>query len=131
MRPSSTSSGGKPSSRNSSFPFAKEALILAAAGLLDGYEATTRWTILRASARTPEDSRGGRLPAFRRGPRSRDRRWHLLGVLDEALEVIALLRGDDAAKNVQLDDPSITLNHRFGGEILSQAGTPPATSCPF
>ena len=55
------------------------ALILAAAGLLDGYEATTHWAFLPCFAQVPEDSRGGRLPAFRRGPRSRDRRWHLLG----------------------------------------------------
>ena len=43
--------------------------------------------------------------------------------LDEALEVIALLRGDDAAKNVQLRS-SITLNHGFSGEILSRREHP-------
>lgn len=76
-------------------------LLLAAAGLLEGYEATTYWNALPALQRFP----GVKVvPGHPRWWIDRDR---ITGAgassaLDEALQIAALLLGTDAAKRAQL-----------------------------
>jgi transcriptional regulator GlxA family with amidase domain len=105
------------------------ALILAAAGLLDGFEATTHWAFLPCFARFPKIRVAAGYPRFI-VDRNRVTGGGISSGLDEALAVIALLRGDDAAKNVQL-----TIQYHpqppFQWGDPAQAGTPPATSCPI
>ena len=103
-------------------------MILAAAGLLDGYEATTHWAFLPCFARYPEIRVAPDYPRFI-VDRDRVTGGGISSGLDEALKVIALLRGDDAAKDVQL---TIQYHPRppFDWGDPAQAGTPPATSCP-
>jgi transcriptional regulator GlxA family with amidase domain len=105
------------------------ALILASAGLLDGYEATTNWAYLPCFERYPAIRVAEGYPRY---VVCRDR---ITGAgpssgLDEALKIIALLRGDDAARQVQLTiqyhpDPP------FHCGDPDQCGRPPATCCPI
>ena len=105
------------------------ALILASAGLLDGYEATTHWAFLPCFARFPTIRVAAGYPRYI-VDRDRVTGGGISSGLDEALKVIALLRGDDAAKNVQL-----TIQYHpkppFQWGDPGQAGQPPATSCPI
>ena len=77
-------------------------MILATAGLLDGYEATTHWSFLPCFARFPKIRVAAGYPRFI-VDRDRVTGGGISSGLDEGpLGVIALLRGEDAAKNVQL-----------------------------
>ena len=76
------------------------ALALAAAGLLDGYEATTHWASLEELAGHPEV----RVLGDRLHVQDRDR-WTSAGVtagIDAALHVAADLRGEAVVKSIQL-----------------------------
>jgi cyclohexyl-isocyanide hydratase len=102
------------------------ALLLAAAGLLDGYEATTHWAFIPClTERFPNVKV---VPGHPRFHRDRDRNRVTGGGvsagLDEALELIVLLRGTAAAQRAQqgtqyYPDPPVT------SEI------PQATTCPI
>jgi cyclohexyl-isocyanide hydratase len=100
------------------------ALLLAAAGLLDGYEATTHWAFIPClTERFPNVKVVPGHPRFHLD-RNRMTGGGVSAGLDEALELIQMLRGTAAAQHVQqgtqyYPDPPVT------SEI------PPATSCPI
>lgn len=78
------------------------AMLLAAAGLLDGYEATTHWAFIPCFKRFPK------VKIVEGHPRYHLDRDRLTGGgissgLDETLKLIEILQGTDAAKSVQLN----------------------------
>lgn len=76
------------------------ALLLAAAGLLDGYEATTHWNFIPClKAFGPVKV----VPGFPRFHRDRNRLTGggISSGLDESLELVRLLKGEDVARDVQ------------------------------
>lgn len=100
------------------------AMLLAAAGLLDGYRVTTHWAF--------EPCLRSRYPAVTVAPdhprfvldRNRLTGGGISSGLDEALELIRLLKGDEVARSVQQNtqyypDPPVT------------SVIPDATSCPL
>jgi transcriptional regulator GlxA family with amidase domain len=78
------------------------ALLLAAAGLLDGYEATTHWAFAACMDRFPKVKL---VPGHPRFVVDRDRitGGGISSGLDEALKVIELLQGTQAAQDAQLN----------------------------
>jgi transcriptional regulator GlxA family with amidase domain len=77
------------------------ALLLAAAGLLDGYEATTHWAFARCmTERFPKVTLAPGHPRFHID-RDRITGGGISSGLDEALKVIELLRGRAAAETAQ------------------------------
>lgn len=99
------------------------ALLLAAAGLLDGYLATTHWAFVPCLKKFPKVMVAEGHPRFV-VDRNRVTGGGISSGLDEALKVIELLAGYKVAQSVQLTtqyypDPPV-------------AGTiPPITDCPF
>jgi cyclohexyl-isocyanide hydratase len=76
------------------------ALLLAAAGLLDGYRATTHWAFIPCLKNYDKVTVVDGLPRFCRD-RNRLTGGGISSGLDESLELVRLLRGDTAAQDVQ------------------------------
>lgn len=108
------------------------ALLLASAGLLDGYRATTHWAFIPCLKAYPKIKVARGFPRFvvnrRRDARGRIRYvvtgGGISSGLDEALELIKLIAGRSVAKSVQLTTqyfPRPPVNGRIK----------PATTCPL
>lgn len=103
------------------------AMLLAAAGLLDGYAATTHWAFLPCFARFPAVTPvGGEHGCWPRFVVDRDRVTGagISAGLDEALQLVVMLFGREVAEQVQTSiqyfpDPPV------------RASLTPATSCPL
>lgn len=78
------------------------ALLLAAAGLLDGYSATTHWAFRACLGQFPEVTVVKDFPRYLHD-RNRITGGGISSGLDEGLYIIGLLAGDDVAKAVQLN----------------------------
>ena len=105
------------------------ALLLASAGLLDGYEATTHWAFLPCLRRFPEVRVVDGYPRYIID-RNRVTGGGISSGIDEVLKLISLISGDEVAKEVQLT----TQYHpkppfRYGDP--EQAGIEPAKDCPI
>jgi len=99
------------------------ALLLAAAGLLDGYCATTHWAFLPCLCAFDEVRIAEGFPRYVID-RNRITGGGIASGLDEALAVIALLAGKDIAKSVQMT------TQYFPKPPFKQTITP-ATTCPL
>jgi cyclohexyl-isocyanide hydratase len=99
------------------------ALILAGAGLLDGYTVTTHWAFIPCLAAYPQITVADGFPRYVID-RNRITGGGVASGLDEALAIIALLAGDDIARNVQLQ------TQYFPDPPFTQTITP-ATTCPL
>ena len=85
------------------------ALLLASAGLLDGYRATTHWAFIACLQQFPKITVEGAKEGYPRfvvdQKRSRAIRVTGAGIsagIDEALELVRLIAGEDIAKKVQV-----------------------------
>ena len=99
------------------------AMLLAAAGLLDGYEATTHWAFIPCFSAFPKVRVAKGFPRYVKD-RNRITGGGVSSGLDEALFIISLLAGEAIAKNVQLQ------TQYFPEPPFTQTITP-ATSCPL
>jgi len=99
------------------------AMLLAAAGLLNGYCATTHWAFIPCFAAYPEIEVAEGFPRYVID-RDRITGGGISSGLDEALAVVALLAGDEIAKSVQMT------TQYFPDPPFSQTITP-STSCPL
>jgi transcriptional regulator GlxA family with amidase domain len=80
------------------------ALLLARAGLLDGHKATTHWQFVKCLQRFPGidvDTTYQRFVVSEKGSEKRLTGGGISSGLDESLELILLLFGEDAARSVQ------------------------------
>ena len=98
-------------------------MLLAAAGLLNGYCATTHWAFIPCFAAYPEIEVAEGFPRYVID-RDRITGGGISSGLDEALAVVALLAGDEIAKSVQMT------TQYFPDPPFSQTITP-STSCPL
>ncbi|MGY2199473.1 DJ-1/PfpI family protein [Pseudomonas gingeri] len=78
------------------------ALLAAAAGLLDGYQATTHWAFIACLKLFPEIEVVPGYPRYKRD-RQRITGGGISSGLDEALEIIAKISSDTVAQKVQLN----------------------------
>ena len=100
------------------------ALLLAAAGLLDGYTITTHWAFTNCLVdRFPNVKVAPGHPRFWRD-RNRLTGGGISSGLDEALELIRLVQGDDAARQAQL-----TTQYYPQPPVISEI--PDAPACPL
>ena len=99
------------------------ALLLAAAGLLEGYCATTHWAFLPCLCAFDKIRIAQGFPRYVID-RNRITGGGIASGLDEALAVIALIAGDDIAKSVQMT------TQYFPKPPFSQTITP-AVTCPL
>ena len=99
------------------------ALILAGAGLLDGYTATTHWAFIPCLAAYPKIAVADGFPRYV-VDRNRITGGGVSSGLDEALAIIALLADDDIARYVQLQ------TQYFPEPPFTQTIVP-ATTCPL
>jgi transcriptional regulator GlxA family with amidase domain len=100
------------------------ALLLAAAGLLDGYEATTHWAFTAClTERFPKVKVAPGHPRFWLD-RNRLTGGGISSGLDEALELIRILKGKDVAQLVQQTT-------QYYPEPPVQSEIPPAGACPL
>jgi cyclohexyl-isocyanide hydratase len=99
------------------------AMLLAAAGLLNGYEATTHWAFLPCFKSFPEIKVAAGFPRYIID-RNRVTGGGISSGLDEVLAVIALVAGEDVARQAQLTTQYYP-NPPFWGEI------PVVETCPL
>lgn len=99
------------------------ALLLAAAGLLDGFRATTHWQFIPCFQAFPHIQVAEGYPRCV-VDRNRITGGGISSGLDEALTIIALIAGDDIAKDVQM------VTQYFPCPPFQQQITP-ATACPL
>jgi transcriptional regulator GlxA family with amidase domain len=99
------------------------ALLLAAAGLLDGYEATTHWAFIPCLKSFDKVSVVKGFPRFHQD-RNRLTGGGISSGLDESLHLIRLLKGDKAAREVQR-----TIQYYPKPPFRSDLKVP--ASCPF
>ena len=99
------------------------AMLLAAAGLLDGYCATTHWAFIPCFADYPQITVADGFPRYVID-RNRITGGGISSGLDEALAVVALLAGDEIAKSVQMT------TQYFPEPPFTQTITP-STTCPL
>jgi len=100
------------------------ALLLAAAGLLDGYEATTHWAFTNCLRELfPKVKVAPGSPRFWLD-RNRLTGGGISSGLDEALELIRLVKGDEAARKVQQTT-------QYYPQPPVQSEIPPAGVCPL
>jgi transcriptional regulator GlxA family with amidase domain len=100
------------------------AMLLAAAGLLDGYEATTHWAFLPCFRdRFPSVRVADGHPRFCLD-RNRLTGGGISSGLDEALKLIELLLGTDTARSVQQST-------QYYPQPPVDSDIPPATDCPL
>lgn len=99
------------------------ALLLAAAGLLDGYRATTHWAFVPCLKSFPAIRVAPGHPRFV-VDRDRVTGGGISSGLDEALEMIRLLAGQGVAEKIQ----QVT---QYYPEPPVRSTIPPATDCPF
>ncbi len=81
------------------------ALLLAAAGLLDGCKATTHWGAITCLQLFPEIEVAPGYPRFvvdRKGDRLRITGGGVSSGIDEAHEIVSILAGEDTARQIQL-----------------------------
>ncbi len=98
------------------------ALILAAAGLLDGYEATTHWAFLPCFADYPVKVAPG-YPRFV-VDRNRVTGGGISAGIDEALKLVELVAGTDVATSIQVTT-------QYFPDPPVQGTIPGATTCPL
>ena len=105
------------------------ALLLASAGLLDGFEATTHWAFLPCLKQFPKIRVVDGYPRYHKD-RNRITGGGISSGIDEALALISLVSGDEVAKDVQL-----TIQYHpkppFCHGDPEQAGIEPAKDCPI
>lgn len=80
------------------------ALLLAAAGLLDGHDATTHWNFIPCLASFKKINVAAGFPRYVRSEVGDEKRLTGGGIssgLDESLELVRVLKGDDAARDLQ------------------------------
>jgi transcriptional regulator GlxA family with amidase domain len=80
------------------------ALLLAAAGLLDGHDATTHWAFMPCLASFKTINVAAGFPRYVRSEVGDAKRLTGGGIssgLDESLELVRILKGDDAARDLQ------------------------------
>ena len=99
------------------------AMLLAAAGLLDGFRATTHWAFIPCFSRFPAVKVAKGFPRYVVDG-NRITGGGIAAGLDEALKIIALVAGEDMAKQVQMT------TQYFPRPPFEQA-IEPATSCPL
>jgi cyclohexyl-isocyanide hydratase len=99
------------------------ALLLAKAGLLDGFTATTHWLFIPCLKQFPEIKVAAGTPRFVHD-RNRLTGGGISSGLDEALKLVELLAGYEAAQEVQR-----TMQYYPDPPVASQL--PQSTSCPF
>jgi cyclohexyl-isocyanide hydratase len=99
------------------------ALLLAAAGLLDGYEATTHWAFIPCLKRFPKITVVEGHPRFV-VDRNRVTGGGISSGLDEALKLVELLASYEVAQNVQR-----TTQYYPCPPV--QSALPPTDTCPF
>lgn len=81
------------------------ALLLAAAGLLDGYKATTHWAAIPCLQLFPEIEVMPMYPRYvvdRKGDSVRITGGGVSSGIDEAFEIVSIIAGQDAAQDIQL-----------------------------
>ena len=99
------------------------ALLLAAAGLLDGYKVTTHWAFEPCFSQYPRVTLAGGHPRFHLD-RNRLTGGGISSGLDEALQLILLLKGEAVAQSVQQ-----TTQYYPKPPVTSEI--PAVTSCPL
>ena len=99
------------------------ALLLAAAGLLDGYKVTTHWAFEPCFSQYPRVTLAGGHPRFHLD-RNRLTGGGISSGLDEALQLILLLKGEAVAQSVQQ-----TTQYYPKPPVTSEI--PAATNCPL
>lgn len=98
-------------------------LLLAAAGLLDGYKATTHWAFIPCLNSFDRVSVAKGFPRFQQD-RNRLTGGGISSGLDESLHLVRLLKGDDTAREVQR-----TIQYYPKPPFRSDLKAP--ASCPF
>jgi transcriptional regulator GlxA family with amidase domain len=99
------------------------ALLLAAAGLLDGYTATTHWAFIPCLKAFPQITIAPGYPRFV-VDRNRVTGGGISSGLDEALELVALLGGEALAQSIQ----QVT---QYYPDPPVQSTIPQTDTCPF
>ena len=102
------------------------ALLLAVAGLLDGYKATTHWAAITCLQLFPDIQVMPGYPRFvvdRKGDQTRITGGGVSSGIDEALEIAGIIAGPDAARNIQLEVQYAPKPPFSDGDPLSASGS--------